>query len=391
MKNAINIADLRELARRRVPRAVFELLDSASEDGRVLALGLARLQQYSLVPRVLRGPDQRDQSATLFGRKWSASFGIAPTGTVGILRRDIELHLARAAARADIPMIISGASALCHEDVIAAAPGNVWSQLYTANDQKITEDLIHRAADAGAGALVWTVSNSITPKNDRLIRSGYGIPPTLSLADKLEALLHPAWMVEYLGGNMAGMAQWQKYSDRHVAENKSASADPMAVHRFYMSQRNAKQTWKDVDMMRRLWKGPLVIKGLLHAEDALRAAECGADGVIVSNHGGFGLDRAPASIDMLPGVVAAAGDKITVMFDSGVRRGSDIVLARCMGAKFVFVGRATLFGATAHGEEGALQAINILKDEFDRSMGQIGCASQDELGPQFIRGPDAAH
>ena len=385
MKKAVNIADLRELARRRVPRAVFELLDSASEDSRVLALGLTRMQQYSLVPRVLRGPDRRDQSIDLFGRKWSASFGIAPTGTVGILRRDIELHLARAAARADIPMIISGASALCHENVIAAAPGHVWAQLYTANDQKITEDLIRRAADAGAGALVWTVSNSITPKNDRLIKSGYGIPPTLSLADKLEALLHPAWMLEYLQGNMAGMGNWDRY-----VSGSQAAADPMAVHRFYMSQRNAKQTWKDVDMMRRIWKGPLIIKGLLHADDALRAAECGADGVIVSNHGGFGLDRAPASIDMLPGVLAAAGDRITVMFDSGVRRGSDIVLARCMGAKFVFVGRATLFGATAGGEDGALHAINILKDEFDRSMGQIGCAKQDELGPQFVRAPDGS-
>lgn len=377
VQEAVSIADLRLLAKRRVPRVMFDLPDGASEDGRALAMNLTRLREYSLVARALRGAAQRDQSTTLFGKTYSSCFGISPTGLICVLRRDIELMLADAAKQANLPMTLSGASAEPIESVAARAPGHVWSQLYAAEDPRITADLVRRAQQCGAGALVWTIDLSIAPKHDRLIRNGFSIPPRLSLASKLEALTHPAWMCEYLRGGMTRMGQWEPYA--------TLGAPPLEVHKFYASQRNASQTWRELQTLRQLWEGPLIVKGILHPDDAVRAAELGADGVIVSNHGGLGLDRAPASIDMLPGVVAAAGHRLTVMFDSGVRRGSDIVVARCLGAKFVFVGRATLFGVVAGGVPGALRAIDILKDEVDRTMGQIGCRNGDELAPEFVR------
>ncbi|WP_051953342.1 alpha-hydroxy acid oxidase [Xenophilus azovorans] len=377
--HAVSIGDLRELARRRLPRVIYGVLEGASEDERLLALTYERLRAWSLVPRRLRDVSVRTQATELFGRTWSSCFGIAPTGTIGVLRRDIEFHLADAARQANIPIGVSGASARTHEAIAEHAPGQVWSQLYAATDPAITRNLVERAEAFGAGALLWTVDLNIAAKNDRLIRAGFGVPPRLSLGAKVEALRHPGWLLEYLRGGMARLDQWAQYAP--------ADADPMAVHRFYLSQRNACQSWRELELLRKLWKGPLIVKGILHADDAVRAAELGADGVVVSNHGGFGLDHGPAPIDMLPGVVSAAGEKTVVMYEGGILRGSDIVLARCLGARFCFVGRATLYGASAGGATGALRAIDILKDEIDRTIGHLGCPDARDLGPGYVRAP----
>jgi len=373
---AINLWDLREAAKRRLPRAVFELINSASEDNFALAAITSQMNARELLPRVLRGVEKRNQETMLFGRNWSTSFGIAPTGTIGVLRRDIEYSLAEAALASNIPMVLSGASRHSLEDVAKRAPGQVWSQLYAATDPKITADLVARAEACGSGALVWTVDLPVFPKNDRQQRLGYGIPPRPRLCDKFEALLHPSWLIDYLRGGTVGLDHWRKYVP--------AGSSDHAVHQYYLSQRNALQSWREMELLRRLWKGPLVLKGILNPEDAIRAAELGADGIIVSNHGGFGLDRMPASIDVLPSIVAAVGDRLTVMLDSGVRRGADVLLARALGAKFVFVGRAALYGATAYGTPGAIRAIDILKNEIDRNLGQIGCPDLAELDASYV-------
>ena len=377
ISDAINIADLRLLAKRRVPRAVFSLLDGASEDERAFKLNVERLREHALVPRILRGDVQRDQSTVLFGEKYSSFFGICPTGFISLLRRDIELMLADAARQANIPMILSGVSAEPIETVAARAPGQVWSQLYAAKDPQINADLVRRAQNSGIKVLVWTVDMGAAPKHERLIRNGIRIPPRLSIMSKLEALTHPQWMVEYLRGGMTKLDSWKPYV--------ASGAPSYQAQKLFMEQRFDSLHWSTLETLRKLWSGPLVVKGVLHPEDAIRVAELGGDGVVVSNHGGLGLDRAPATIDMLPGIVAAVGNKLTVMFDGGVRRGSDVVVARCLGAKFVFVGRATLYGAVAGGTPGAVHAINILRDEVDRTMGQIGCSKGDELNPQFVR------
>lgn len=218
-----------------------------------------------------------------------------------------------------------------------------------------------------------------TDDPDRQLRRGIKVPPSLSLADKLEALRHPTWLMEYASGNLSRMGNYVKYAK---------SDSELDTIRYYGSQRTASLTWRDLERLRSLWKGPLVVKGILHPEDAVRCAELGADGVIVSNHGGFGVDRAPASIDILASVVAAAGDRITVMLDSGIRRGSDVIVARCLGAKFVFTGRATLWGATAGLAKGAGKAIEILRDEIGRTASHIGCGSLAELNGDFLYRPD---
>jgi len=379
VERAVNIADLRLQAKRRLPKVIFEIIDHASEDDLVLARNMERLQAHTLMARVLMGVPKREQATTLFGRDYSTFFGISPMGIIGIIRKDVELILAEAAHDAKLPMILSGASAHALEKVVPKAPGTVWSQLYAASDPKITEDLVRRAADAGATGLVWTVDLPVYPKNDRSIRNGIGIPARLSLRAKLEALLHPGWIREYLGGGMSRMGHWECY-----VPPGSSSAD---VLKFYLSQKNSMQTWREMETLRRLWQGPLIVKGIMNSTDAVQAAELGADGIIVSNHGGYGLDRAPASIDMLPGIAAAVGKRVTVMFDGGIRRGSDAVIARCLGAQFVFVGRAALYGAAAGGLAGAARAIEILKDEIDRTMGLMGCAHNADLRPELVRQP----
>lgn len=376
-ERAVSIRDLRILAQRRLPRVLFDLVDGASEDERAKGLNERRLAEYSLVPRVLRGVTARDQSTTLFGRKYASCFGIAPTGSIGILRRNIEFMLAEAAAQADIPVVLSGGSAEPLSAVAARAPELVWSQLFSAEDPGITEVLVERAEAAHVPALVWTVDVPVVSKNDRLLRNGFRSRPRLRLADRLEATMHPQWLYDYLRSGMPRMAQWEPFAE--------AGASAFEVRSFFMSQRNVSQSWKDLEKLRRLWKRPLLLKGILHPDDAVRGMDCGADAVIVSNHGGYALDRAPASIDVLADVARAVGRKMPVLFDGGVRRGADIVLARCLGAQFVFVGRATLYGAVADGKEGTMRAIDILKDEIDRTMGQLGCRSLDELGPEYIK------
>lgn len=210
-QDAVNIADLRLLAKRRLPRVMFDLLDGASEDERAAAFNVAHLREYSLVPRVLRAVAQRDQSTTLFGKTYSTFFGISPTGFISLLRRNVELMLATAAQQANIPMILSGVSSESIETVAALAPGQVWSQLYAAKDPTINADLVRRAQDSGVSILVWTVDMGAVPKNERLMRNGLGVPPRLSLLSKLEALTHPAWLLEYLRGGMTKLESWQPY------------------------------------------------------------------------------------------------------------------------------------------------------------------------------------
>ncbi|MDB5531944.1 MAG: hypothetical protein JWO28_259, partial [Hyphomicrobiales bacterium] len=334
---------------------------------------------YLLVQRVLRNGRPRDQSTTIFNKSYSTCFGIAPTGFIGVMRNGIELMLAEAALEANIPMILSGVSAQPVEKVAARAPGQVWSQIYAAKDPDITADMVRRARDSGVGVLVWSVDMGAPPKNENQMRSGAGFPPRPTLGSMVESLAHPAWLLDYMRNDAAAIGSWQPY----VAPDAPAYSG----HKLFMAQRFESLQWSMLDTLRKLWSGPLVVKGILHPDDASRVAEGGADGVIVSNHGGMGLDRSPAAIDMLADVVAAVGSKLVVMFDSGIRRGSDAVVARCLGAQMVFVGRPTLYGASAGGKAGTLRAINILKDEIERTMAQIGCATGADLKPELVRPP----
>jgi (S)-mandelate dehydrogenase len=374
---AINIEDLRRMAKRHLPRLCFDFIEGGLEDERGIARNESAFERHALVPRYLVDVARRDLSAGLFGRRHALPFGIAPTGLAGLFRRGADLMLAEAAKAADIPFIMSGASTASIEDVAKLAPGHAWYQLYGARDRAVSEDMIRRVRDAGLATLVLTVDVPAASKRERNLRNGFVRPYRLKPSIVLDALRHPAWLADYLRhGGMPYFDNWRPYA------RPGASADE--VSEYLGTQTPSIQTWQDLESYRRLWPGKLVVKGILHIDDARRAAEMGVDGVIVSNHGGRQLDRAPSPLEVLLPITQAVGSRMAVMFDSGVRRGSDIVIARCLGARFVFTGRATLYGCAAGGVKGAKRAIDILRDELDRVMVQIGCAAIEQLGPDWL-------
>jgi (S)-mandelate dehydrogenase len=380
--DALSIGDIERLARRRLPRVVYEGIASGVEDERGLKRNEDEFRHYRLLPRHLVDVSRRDQSTTLLGRTYASPIGISPTGVAGIFRRDAELMLAEAAAAANVPFVMSGASMVSIERVARINPADTWFQLYAANDPKISDDFLRRARDAGFGTLMLTVDTPVLPKRERDARNGFRLPPKLSPLDLLEALSHPAWVMDYFRrGGMPVMETWAPYA--------APGADAAEVARFFRTQSPSIQTWRDLERFRRVWPGKLVVKGIMRPSDAVRCVEHGIDGIVISNHGGKALDRAPASIEILPAIKAAVGGRLAVMLDSGVRRGSDVIVARCLGADFVFVGRATLYGVAAAGRAGATRALDILRDEIDINLGLIGCPRFAELGPDFLlRGAD---
>jgi isopentenyl diphosphate isomerase/L-lactate dehydrogenase-like FMN-dependent dehydrogenase len=377
INDALSIGDIEQLAKRRLPRVVYEGIASGVEDERGITRNETAFHRYRLLPYHLIDVSARTQSTRLFGRTHASPFGISPTGIAGIFRRDAELMLAQAAAGANVPFIMSGASMVSIERGAEIDPANTWFQIYAARDPKISDDFVRRARDAGFGTLVLTVDNPVPPKRERDSRNGFRLPPKLSPLALLEALRHPGWVFDYLrGGGMPVMETWAPYA--------APGASAAEVARFFRTQSPSVQTWRDLEGFRRTWSGKLVVKGIMRPSDALRCAELGVDGIVVSNHGGKSLDRAPASIELLSPIKAAVGDRLAVMLDSGVRRGSDVVVARCLGADFVFVGRATLYGVAAAGLPGATRALDILREEIDTTLGLIGCPSFEQLGPDFL-------
>ena len=386
LDRAINVEDLHRMAKRKLPKIIFDYIEGGVEDERGLARNQAAFHRHRLLPRYLVDVSKRDQSATVFGRTYSSPFGISPTGGVGLYRREGEVMLAEAAAAENIPYIMSGGSNASMEEAARVAPNNVWFQLYAAKDGNLSDALIGRARDAGVGALVLTVDVPVHPKRERNYRSGFGrvrnggVMEALQLKPSvlLEAMTHPAWVIDYVRhGGAPGLGNWLPH-----AGPGASKADSIALGRSQTPA--AAQTWRDLERYRRLFPRPLVVKGILNPADAIRAAEIGVDGIIVSNHGGRQLDQAPASLDALPAIKAAVGDKLTIMLDSGVRRGADILIARCLGAQFVFFGRPTLYGAIVGGVPGVKKVVDIFRNEIDLVMAQIGCPSLDQLGPDFL-------
>jgi (S)-mandelate dehydrogenase len=383
---AVNIEDLHRMAKRRLPKVAFDFIEGGLEDERGLDRNTAAFHKHHLLPRYLVDVSKRDQSATIFGQTFSSPFGISPTGSAGLFRRGADMMLAEAAREANIPYIMSGASNDTIEDAARVAPKNAWYQLYAARDGKISDDLIKRTADAGLGALVLTVDVPVHSKRERNMRNGFAnirgnwLQAALSLKPSLlaEAMTHPGWVLEYIRhGGTPALGNWLPYLAN------GATAEETVKFNRSMVPAHA-QTWRDLERYRRLFPRSLVVKGIMDPRDAVRAADIGCDGVIVSNHGARQLDQAPASLDVLPAIKRAVGDRMTVMLDSGVRRGADIVIAMCLGAQFCFFGRPTLYGAVAGGLPGVKKAVDIFRGEIDLVMGQIGCPSLGELGPDFL-------
>jgi len=373
---ANSIRDLKEAARRRLPRIIFDYIEGGAEDETCIERNRSAWEGLEIVPRFLRDVSGGEQSVELLGRTYASPFGIAPMGMTAITHRDADLLLAEAAHAANIPFLLSGASNSSIEKIARAAP-SAWYQLYIPRDPAIRGDLIRRVADAGLGTLVVSIDVPIYSKRERDIRNGWIRPYKPTLAAKLEALRHPGWVIDYLRRGIPYLENWQTYAP--------PGANPIEVANVYAKQSFAVQTWDTVEEIRQQWRGPLILKGILHPDDASRAVDARADGIIVSNHGGRQFDRAPAAVTMLPTIHAAVQGRIPVMVDSGITRGSDIVASMCMGASFGFIGRAALYAVAAHGRVGVDRAIAILQQEIHLVLATMGCPKIGNVDRSYLR------
>lgn len=378
-RHAYNIEDLRRMAERRLPRVAYDYLEGGAEEDATLRENRAVFERIRLKPRTLVDVSKRSQQTTLFGETFNMPFGVAPTGAAGLYCFEADIALARAAATAGVPFVLSTASFTALERVAEAAGGTKWFQLYMSKERESAERLITRARDAGFEALVVTTDVAVGANREYNRRNGFEIPFRLNLSNMIDGALHPRWLTGVFLRTLldSGVPRFQNVDNnvggRIVSKNLSE----------FRARRDALE-WEDMRWVRGIWPRKLFIKGILTPRDALRAIECGADGIFVSNHGGRQLDGAVSPIEVLPEIVAAVDGRLKIMVDSGFRRGTDIVKAMALGADMVFVGRATLYGATVGGEAGALHALNLLKTEVDRVMALLGCNSIGELSPQFL-------
>jgi (S)-mandelate dehydrogenase len=364
LEHAINIDDLRKLAKRRLPKIAYDFIEGGLEDERGIARNESAFAGFDLVPRYGVDVSACDQSTTLFGRTYAGPLGIAPTGIAGLFRPGADLMLAEAAKSANVPFIMSGTGTASMEDLGRIAPEHGWYQIYPARDRAISEDMIRRARDVGLSTLVVTVDVPVNSKRERNLRNGFARPLKMTMKTKLEALLHPGWMAEYLRTGMPLFSNWRQYAP--------PGATTAEVADFVASQTPVPVLWRDIENFRRLWPGKLVIKGIMHADDATRCAALGCDGIMVSNHGGRQLASAIAPLRVLPQIIEAARG-MTVMLDGGVRRGTDVFKALALGATAVGIGRPYVWGLSSFGQAGVERVLQILDTELRLAM--VGCGT----------------
>src|SRR5450432_1909862 len=378
LTQALNIADLRTLARRRVPHLAFEYVEGGAEDEATLRGNREAFARWRLVPRTLVDTTGRSLRTTLFGRTMDAPLVIAPTGLNGMLDPDGDVALARAAARLNIPFTLSTFSTTRLEDVAARAGGRLWMQLYVMRERSSARDLVRRAAAAGYEALVFTCDANVFGSRE-WDRRNYRVPGRPTLATLTDILRHPRWLAAL--ARSGGLPRFRNLESFLPRASTSALGGSTVIPQLL----DASISWDDLAWMRGAWPGKLLVKGILSVADAERAASLGCDGIVLSNHGGRQLDSCVAPIEVLPQVANALGNRLTLIIDSGFRRGTDVVKALALGAHAVMLGRATLYGLAAGGETGVERALAILTSEIDRTLGQLGCTSLEQLDPQYLQ------
>ncbi|MCM5571362.1 alpha-hydroxy-acid oxidizing protein [Burkholderiaceae bacterium FT117] len=381
LRRAFRIEDLRALARRRLPRGVFDLFDGGAEDELTLADNRAAFQRVRLRPKVLVDVSRADASTQLLGGPSALPMAIAPTGAVGFGWPHGEVALARAAQAFGIPFALSTSATSSIERIAAAVPGHrLWFQAYILKDRDFTMKLVERARAAGFEGLMITVDLPVGGKRERDFRNDFSIPFRWTPRNLRDFALRPAWVARQFASGLPVMENLIGLS----AASTSTQAIASSVGRNY----DPSFDWDALRRLRDAWAGKFIVKGIVRGDDAERAARLGCDAIVVSNHGGRQLDGGVATLDAMPEVIDAVGSRASVLVDGGVRRGSDVVKALAMGAAGVLVGRATLYGACAAGEAGAVRALEILSDELLRTMRLCGIRSTAEIGPDLIfRGP----
>jgi len=368
-----SIDTLRKRARRRVPRIFFDYADGGATRETALALNSSRLAEIRMLPRAPRNVSKRDVGVDLFGNHYAMPLGIAPIGLANLFWPGADAAMAKAARNAGIPHVLSTAASTTIEEIGEISEGTGWYQLYASSDERVTESLLTRAEAAGYEVLVLTIDVALPGRRWRDLRNGFKLPMPFGPAFISQLATCPAWLRASIGRPVPKIVNLEQYAP---------SGGAQSLAQFMASQISSSIDLAAVAKVRDRWKGPLVVKGVLHPQDAIDLSNAGVDGVIVSNHGGRQLDSAPASIDALRLVAEAVGNKVTVMMDGGIRTGEDIAVALASGAQFVFAGRPFLYSVAATGD--ASPAVEILRDEFDRALGQLGCCSATELSTDYL-------
>jgi L-lactate dehydrogenase (cytochrome) len=370
------IEDLRQAARRRVPRAFFEYAESGSYAEQTLQANRADLEAIKLRQRILVNVAQRSTSTTILGEPVSLPLALAPIGMCGMQRGDGEILACRAAQAAGIPFTLSTMSICSIEDVAAKVDRPFWFQLYVMKDRGFVRSLIERAAAAKCSALVLTVDLQILGQRHRDIKNGLSVPPELRIKNIIDIATKPTWLLS--------VARGKRKTFGNLAGYVRSMDDVSHLSRWTAEQFDPTMSWKDVEWIAGVWGGKLILKGILDAEDARMAAKTGAAALVVSNHGGRQLDGAPSSISALPPIVDAVGSSLEVLFDGGVRSGQDIMRAVALGARACLSGRAYIYGLGADGEAGVARAIEIMKNELSVSMALTGVTRIDEIDRRVI-------
>jgi (S)-mandelate dehydrogenase len=375
-RRALSIDELRVIASRAVPNFAFEYVEGGSENERTLHWNREALDAIRFIPNTLVDTSDRHQRISLFDQESSSPLVIAPTGLNGMLRYQGDAALARAAATAGIPFTLSTVSNMRLEDVAESAGGRLWMQLYVMKDRNVAQDIISRAEKAGYEALVFTTDANVFGYREWDQRN-YRAPGKLTLRNMVDTVRYPRWMLDILP---RGVPWFDNIIDFMPPEAKSASAGVAFFPKLFAPD----ISWDDVAWLREAWPRKLLLKGVLSVADALRAADSGCDGIILSNHGGRQLDACVAPIEVLPDIARLVGDRLTIIVDSGFRRGGDVVKAMALGADVVMIGRATLYGLAAGGEAGVDHALQILVTEIDRTLGQLGCQTLADVHPGML-------
>ncbi|MCS0495681.1 alpha-hydroxy-acid oxidizing protein [Ancylobacter sp. MQZ15Z-1] len=380
-REAISVPALRAMARRTLPRPVFDFSDGGAEDEHTLRRNEAAFARYAFLPRPINGAPVRDQSVKLFGMDLSMPVMIGPTGLAGLFWPGAEKLAVRAANNAGTAYCASHGSVCTLEDIAAAGGPNRMMQVFVYRDRGFTRELAERAAAAGFKALVLTVDNQLHGRRDRDLRNGFTIPPRFDVSGLLAMATKLPWLMR-MGPELPTLTFGNYRRENGPSDIRTLAA---RMHDMFDPAMN----WSDVDELRRIWKGPLILKGVLHPQEAAEAVAHGVDGVIVSNHGGRQLDHAVSSLEALPGIVRAVDGRIPVLLDGGIRRGGDVVKAIALGASACLIARPYLWALAVGGEAGVAHVLELFRDEIDRTMGLLGVTELSQLNSDLLMRLDA--
>ncbi|KJC57769.1 lactate dehydrogenase [Bradyrhizobium sp. LTSPM299] len=376
MKHITCIEDLRQLHKRRVPKAFFDYADRGSYTEDTLRANSDDLQQIKFRQRILVDVSKRNLSTTILGEPSAMPLILAPVGLLGMQHGDGEIYACRAAQAAGIPFTQSTMSICSIEDIAEAVDKPFWFQLYVMKDRGFIKSLIERAIAAKCSALVLTVDLQVIGQRHQDIKNGMSVPPEWSLSKLLDFASKPSWV--------AGVMRGKRRSFGNIVGHVNGTEDLTKLSEWTASQFDTSLNWKDIDWIRSIWPGKLILKGILDVEDAELAAKTGAQAIVVSNHGGRQLDGAPSSIEVLPEIVDAVGSQIEIMFDGGIRTGMDVMRALALGGKSCMIGRAYAYGLGAGGQEGVAKALDILAKELITTMGLCGVNTIAEIDDHVL-------